>query len=514
MTNYREILRLHHLGIPKKSIAESLRCSRTTVINAIRQAEAVHITWEQCEKLSDKQIRGKLFPAAGIGLAYKMPDFDYVHKELSKSGVTLSLLWVEYCESCKDSGEIPYQSTQFYKHYADYASKHRATMHINRKPGDIMEVDWAGQTAKIIDTDTGEDIDAYIFVSALSYSKYAYVEAFLRMNQETWITAHNHAYRFYGGVTKMLVPDNLKTGITKNTKEETVITKAYQEMAEHYDTAILPARIKRPKDKTNVEGEVGVVSTWILAAIRNMEFFSLRELNETIREKLKSYNEKTFQKKEGSRKSLYEEERIFLRPLPEHNFEIATWKTAKVQDNYHISCLGGYYSVPYEYIGKTVDVRITENAIEVLHSGTRICSHPKLKEHQGKYSTVEMHMPKEHQKYGQWNGDRFRNWADKFGANTRAVIDYLLSSVKIEQQAYKTCRALLHLSDKYTAERLESACSKVLSFTPYPSFRSVKAVLISGQDKIKASYEDNEERQYDNEHSFTRGAGYYKDGDE
>jgi transposase len=513
MTNYKEILRLYRLGIKKLQIAESLACSRTTVINVIAIAEKQGLTWEDIREMSDREIRHLLFPSSAAETPeYRMPDFEYIHKEMGKSGVTLSLLWVEYCEECRNSGQIAYQSTQFYKYYADYAGKHRATMHINRKPGDITEVDWAGGTAKITDSVTGEITKAYIFVSALSYSRYAYVEAFLACKEADWIAAHNHAFKYYGGVTRIIVPDNLKTGVERNTKMETVINKIYQELAEHYDTAIIPARPKRPRDKPAAEGEVGVVSTWIIAAIRNMTFFSLSELNQTIKEKLVEYNERPFQKKEGSRRSMFLEEKAFLRPLPKHPFEPATWKTAKVQDNYHIAHDGKYYSVPYEYIGKEVGLRITLKTIEIMYDNVRIASHPLLWAHQGKYSTVETHMPVSHQKYGEWNRDRFINWAAKYGPYTKSVVEYFFRGVKVEQQAYKSCRALLHLADKYSATRLESACEKASSFTPYPSLRSVQAILKSGRDKMPES-EDEEPEQRPSAHGFTRGSGYYG-GDE
>jgi len=364
MTNYREILRLRSLGINHNQIAESMGIARQTVVTSLRRAASQGLDWQAAESLSDSELSAKLFPPANESFGYKMPDYELVHRELAKSGVTLQLLWFEYCDQCRDAGEIPYQLTQFKKYYRDYVVKTKATMHINRKPGEIMEVDWAGQTAKLIDTDTGEEIDTYVFVAALPYSGYAYVEAFPSQNQEAWITAHVNAYGFFGGVTRILVPDNLKTGVVKNTKAETILNKTYQELAEHYGTAIIPARIRSPKDKPTVEGAVGNISTFILAAIRNQRFFSLRELNAVIREKLHAFNHKPFQKKEGSRASVFAEERTFLIPLPKNAFELATWKIATVQYNYHVSVDGQFYSVPYEYIKRKVDVRLTRNVVE------------------------------------------------------------------------------------------------------------------------------------------------------
>jgi len=239
-----------------------------------------------------------------------------------------------------ESGDIPYQLTQFKKYYRDFLQQTKATMHIARRPGETLEVDWAGQTAFITDTDTGELIPAYIFVAALPYSGYAYVESFLSRNQEAWITAHVNMYQFIGGATRILVPDNLKTGVDKVTKSETTLNRTYQEMAQHYDTAIIPARVRAPKDKSTVEGTVGNISNFILAVIRNQQFLSLNELNLVIKERLHAYNHKPFQKKEGSRAILYAEERMFLLPLPRSAYEYATLKVATVQYNYHISVDG------------------------------------------------------------------------------------------------------------------------------------------------------------------------------
>lgn len=283
MTDYREILRLLSLGLSRTQIADSLNVSRTTVIHTLQRAVAQELDWQTAEGMSDRELVAKLFPVGEGKLGYKMPDYSYVHREMAKPGMTQQLLWFEYCDQCRGSGEIPYQLTQFKKHYREYLVKNKATMHISRKPGETMEVDWAGQTAEVVDSDTGEILDAYVFVAALPYSGYAYAEAFLSQNQEAWIAAHVNAYSYFGGVARILVPDNLKTGVIKNTRTEIVLNKSYQEMAEHYGTAIIPARVRTPKDKATVEGTVGNVSGYILAAIRNQKFFTLRELNEVIK---------------------------------------------------------------------------------------------------------------------------------------------------------------------------------------------------------------------------------------
>ena len=296
MTDYKEILRLKALGYSHKEVQAACGCGINTITRTLQRAECAGIGWHEAKDLSTEELRKRLFPSSTEHPQYRMPDYEKIHREMQKSGVTLSLLWVEYCEECRANGELPYQSTQFNKYYAEYVHKTKATMHLDHKPGETMQVDWAGDTMGIVDTDTGERIPAYLFVSVLPYSGYAYAEAFLDMKQEAWIAAHVNAYRFYGGVTRILTPDNLKTGVIKNTKDETVINRAYREMAEHYGTAVIPGRPRKPKDKAFVEGSVGVVSTWIIAALRNQQFFSIREMNESVYERLYEFNHKPFQK--------------------------------------------------------------------------------------------------------------------------------------------------------------------------------------------------------------------------
>ena len=480
MVNHKEILRLKRLGLTHQEIADAVGCGRNTVTRTLARAREQQLGWQQAQSMSQQEVSQWLFPTESKGPVYKMPDYEWVHREMQKSGVTLSLLWVEYCEQCRQNGELPYKSTQFNKYYADYVHKTKATMHLEHKPGETMQVDWAGQTVALVDTDSGERLETYLFVAVLPYSGYAYTEAFLGMKQESWITGHVNAYRYFGGVTRILTPDNLKTGIVKNSRTETVLNKSYQEMAEHYGTPILPARPRSPKDKAFVEGSVGVVSTWILAALRNRQFLSLVELNQAIREKLKTFNHKPFQKREGSRASCFAEEQLFLQPLPAAPFEL--------------------------------DVRLTRTTVEIFFSGTRIASHLRLHGRPNQYSTVEDHMPPDHQAYLQWNGERFIRWAEQIGQHTAAVVRLFLSAHKIEQQGYKSCMALLKLAERYSPQRLENACRKALSYTSSPSLKSVQSILKSGQDKLldEDALPKPEEPKA---HKFTRGAGYYKRGE-
>ena len=442
-------------------------------------------------------------PVADNG--YKQPDYGNIHRELAKSGVTLRLLWNEYCDSSRLAGEIPYMYTQFCLYYREWAEKTKATMRIHHKPGEKMEVDWAGSTMSLRDNLTGGEIKVYIFVAVLPCSGYAYVEGFLSQNLENWVSAHVNAYRYFGGATRMLIPDNLKTGVDKTDWYTPTINRTYQELAEHYGTAVIPARVRKPKDKPSVEGAVGVASTWIIAVLRNRQFFSLMELNAAVWEKLEAFNAMPFQKKPGCRKDAFLEEMEYLLPLPKQPYELAEWKVATVQFNYHAAVLKQYYSVPHEYIKQKVDVRLTKNMVEIFYGGNRIASHVRLYGRDGQYSTVVDHMPPNHQKFLEWDGERFRKWAGSIGENTRAVVESILSSYKVEQQGYRSCMGLLKLADKYSVARLEAACKRALSYTPNPGYKSIQSILKTGSDKLEQETTPDSS----SEHGFTRGAAYY-----
>ena len=506
MTNYREIIRLKSQGYSERNIALSCGASRNTVSKACKAAAEQNVTWPLNETMTDAVLENMLFPSEKSATNKRMPNYDYIRRELQRKGVNKKLLWVEYCEECRQCGEEPLMYSQFCYYIQQDEQKRRATMHIPRKPGEQVEVDWAGDHATIIDPDTGEIIEAHVFVGVMTYSQYAYVEAFINEKERSWITAHIHMYDFFGGVAKILVPDN--TGTAVNHKRSDWYTKelntTYHEMAEHYNTAVIPARVRKPRDKPNVEGSVGKISTWIVAALRDQVFFSLAELNKAIKEKLKEFNSRPFQKKEGSRLSLFlGEEMPLLAPLPATPFELAEWKQATVQFNYHIAIDRMYYSVPYKYIKNKVDVRIAETTIEIYYNHSRIASHRRLHGRPGQYSTVTEHMPPDHQEYLEWNGDRFRRWAKQLGPDTYEVIDAILTSGRVEQQTYSACMGLLKLASKYSEEKLEAACRKALSYTSQPSYKGVKNILLNMKE------EPPKEAEPSNQYGITRGARYY-----
>jgi len=509
MTDYREILRLAEMGMSRTSIGATLGYSRNTVAEVLQRAQMHGVDYPLPDNMGDRELRDKLYPERIKEQLRKMPNYEKIHKELGKRGVTLTLLWDEYCAECRQNGEIPYAYTQFRYYYHCFAQTSKATMHLTHKPGEKLEVDWAGLTAGIVDQDNGEIIPAYIFVATLPCSGYSYAEAFLVQNQESWTTAHIHAFEYFGGVPRIITSDNLKTGVERPNWYSPTINRTYHELAEYYGCVVIPARVQKPKDKPSVEGTVGNISTWVIAALRNRRFFSLEDLNEAIHEKLQAFNERPFQKKPGSRLSAFaEEEREYLQPLPTSRYELATWKTLTPGFNYHISIDKQYYSVPCEYIKHKLDVRVTNLTVEVFYEGHRICSHPRLYGKPGQYKTVPEHMPQKHKNYSEWNAGRFISWAESIGAHTKTVIQAILTSHKIEQQGYRACIGVLKLADKYGVGRLESACERALSYTPSPSYKNIDSILKSGSDKLTVQTA-RQVKPVDESHAFIRGAEYY-----
>ena len=509
MTKYREILRLKSMGLSERSIAQGCNVSRKTVAKVTKRAEEIHLSWPLDFEMTDHVLEEMMFPKEKSATNKRMPDFEYIRKELLRNGVNKKLLWVEYCEECRMNNDEPLMYSQFCYYIQKNEEKRRATMHIPRKPGEQIEVDWAGDPAHIIDPDTGEITDAWLFVGVLTYSQYAFVMAFINERTDNWIKAHTKMFEFFGGVTPILTPDNCTTAVNHSKSDwyTTELNTTYHEMAEHYNLAIIPARVRKPKDKPNAEGSVGHISTWITAALRNEQFFSLAELNVAIREKLRTYNANKFQKKDCSRLSLFfGEEQPLLAPLPATPFEVAEWKIATVQFNYHIAVDKMYYSVPYQYIKNKVDVRITDTTIEIFYKHNRIASHRRLCGRPGMYSTVTEHMPEDHQKYLEWNGERFRKWATRIGTNTYEVVNAILTSGRVEQQSYRGCMGLLKLADKYSEAKLEAACKKALTYTNTPSFKSIKNLLVTMSNSLEIETIQEETTK---KSGITRGARYY-----
>ena len=507
MDDIKTILKLHFEGLSQRQIAERMKRSRNTVSEILRATAAQQLSLEQIVDLSEDELNALLFPEKKFIPEYVQPDYEYCHKELMKDGVTLSLLYEEYVTQCRSQKRPFYKRTQFFDKYADYVKKHRLTMHINHKPGDRVMVDWDGTTTEVHDEYTGEIVMAYLFVGTLPFSMLSYVQACPTMKIHDWIDCHIRMFEYFGGIPRLLIPDNLKTGIITNKKyEDPVTNRTYQEMADHYGITIIPTRVRAPRDKAAVEGSVGDITRAVIGKLRNRKFFTFEALNKAIQIEMDKFNTKPFQKRDGSRMAVYEEEeKDFMRPLPEVPYELSSWKTATVQLNYHIQVDKMNYSVPSEYVGKKVDVKITKDTITAYYKGTPVSSHKRLYGRRNQYSTIEIHMPKNHQLY-QWNAGRFLNWAKTVGPNTYTVIDKHIHRYSVEEQSYKGCISILKLSDKYTAVRLENACKLALAHIPNPTYKNIRLILEAGQDEAEQPLRDQDESE---EHAIIRGSSYY-----
>ena len=513
MVDYKGILRLS--SDPKNSkrgIASTLHCSHHTVSDVQAAAKEAGVEWPLDDSVTNEMLRSILFPEKFSATSlYVQPDYSRIHADLALPGVNLTLLWMEYSKRCEAEGTTPYMYTQFCEKYRQWARITKATMRIQHKPGDAMQVDWAGNTLDICDPVSGEVWKAYLFVAVLPCSCYAYAELCEDMKLEDWLLCHVHAYNYFGGVTRLLIPDNLKTGVTSNTRYETVLNRSYQEMAEHYDTAIVPARVEHPKDKSLAEGTVKFASTWILAALRERKFFSLEEAQAAAAEKLEELNSRPFKKREGNRRIAFlEEEREFLRPLPTAPYEPAVWSPElRVGNDYLVSDGLNKYSVPFDLIGEKVILRLTRNAVEVFYKGTRVAMHVRCRNTQRDPIVKEEHMPPEHRKYLAYNTNDFTKWASSIGMNASTVVRYFLTSGKEPEQGFKACASMTRLAERYGAKRLENACERLLAFTATPSIRTLTTILKNRQDNVSKPAEPELVKA---QHGITRGAAYFRKG--
>ena len=514
MPNYKEITRLYLMGISRNEISRRVKSSKNTVSRVIKALNE-HGYKSGCDFSVSEDELNRMFemPAAVQSVPdvmYAMPDYSSLVNELKKPGVTMKLLWDEYCYDCRKTDQIPYRLTQFKHYFHENLLKTGFTDIIHHKPGEETEVDWAGSQPTWYDPDTGEMIEGYLFIGVLAFSGYTYAEACPDMKQESWINCHIHMFDYFQGITKILVPDNLKTGVIKHLKnEEPILNQSYQDMAEYYNIIILPARVRHPKEKPLAENTVNQCTKYIIAKLRNNKFFSIEEYNKQVMIELDGFNHKQYQKKPGSRADTYESiEKDQLLPLPQFPYEFAIWKKAKVAANSHISYEKKYYSVPFQYIGSEVDLKVTGKHISIYLNRILLCTHQHLQGYDGVYETFPEHMPPSSNAAAEWNEDRFIKWANDIGANTVQVITNLFAQYKYEQQGYNGAKSILMLSRKYSNERLENACCLALAHISSPRYKNIKAILENKQDELEQSSSKSTAR---DEHTFLRGSAYYKE---
>lgn len=458
MLKAREILRLKHdLGMSLREIGKSCNCGKSTVSEVLERAEKAKIVWPI--EMSDKQLISLLYPPVENKNSPPEPDMEYVFCEMKKKSVTLMLLWEEY--KAKYPGGIMY--TQFCERYRNFKKANDITMHKEHKAGEEVEVDWAGQTMSFVEPETGEIRPAYIFVAVLPASAYPFVYAYGDMKLSSWIDAHVRMYEHFGGVPKITIPDNTKTAVITPDRVDPVLNKSYSEMARHYRTTLVPARVRRPKDKAADENMVGHISRRIIAALRNRQFFSLYEINQAISEELVKLINRPFQKMAGNRLTAFQKiDQPALQPLPATRYEYADWRETKVQFNYHVEYAGFFYSVHYSYVGRPCSVRATAKTVEINIYSERVAAYPRNYNTYKRYTTLAEHMPEGHKAVAGWSSERFLSWADKIGPNTREFINHILESRDYPVQTYRACMGIMRFAKTYSTELMERASREAI----------------------------------------------------
>jgi len=479
----KEILRLKlDCGISEREISRSCHVSRSTVADYLRRAVAAKLTWSEASALAESQLEERLFPTERIPSAVKRPppDYEHIYNELRtfrKFNLTLSQLWVEYKEKHPDG----YQYTQFCEHYWRWRKKLDYCMRQEHRGGEKLFIDYSDGLS-IVDTLTGELILTQLFLAVWGASSYTYAEASLSQTLPDWIGAHRRALEYFGCSPRVLVPDNLKSGVSKACKYEPDLNPTYADMAEHYGCAVLPARPRKPRDKAKVEAGVLIAKRWILAVLRHRTFYSLAELNAAIRECLERLNTRPMRQAKKSRRELFESiDRPNALLLPAKPYEYAEWYKAKVQLNYHIEVDHHYYSVPYRLLHERLDIRLTAAIVEAFRKGERVAAHVRSY-HKNGYTTLPEHMPPEHRFYAEWNPDRFIRWAGKTGEATARLVENILSTRPYPEQGYKACLGIINLTRDYEPMRVEAAARRALKFKTC-SYRSMKAILSAGLDR-------------------------------
>ena len=474
MIKIREVLRLRfEARLTERQIAAAVGVSRSTVQQCLLRARAAAITWPLPPELDEGALGARLYPQPhAMPANAAMPDFAVVHQELKRPGVTRELLWREY-QAAHPQG---FRYTAFCNHYRRWLGRQDLVLRQDHVPGDKMFVDYAGQTVPLTDRYTGEVRCAQIFVAVLGASNYTYAEATLSQQLPDWLGSHARALEYFGGAPRAVVPDNLKSAVTKARRYEPDLNRSYQEFAEHYGVAVLPARVRRPRDKAKVETAVLIVERWILARLRNRTFFSLAELNAAIAERIEDLNTRQFKKMPGCRRSRFVElEQPALRSLPARAYEFGTWKKSKVHPDYHIEVARCYYSVPYRLIGEIVDVRLTAQALEIFHQGMLVASHARAKERAHR-STRRAHRPERHLAVIDRSLERTFERAAGIGPATRAVIENQARHRRHPEETLRSAQGFLRLSLDFSPERLERACERALLLKAY-SYRAVRALI-------------------------------------
>lgn len=506
MRKLKDTLRLRAAGLTVRQISRSLRISTGVVSKYLQLAHRAGLSWPLPDHFDDATLERTIYgvaPHPTGASRFAEPDYAQMHEQLKRKGVTLRLLWEEYRAEHPDDG---YQLTAFSARYREWERSLKRSMRQIHTAGDKLFVDYAGPTVTVFDA--GQPRQAQIFVAVLGASNYTFAEATWSQQMSDWIGSHVRALDFFGGVPALVVPDCLKSAVLRADRYEPQLQRTYEDLAAHYETAILPARPRKPKDKAKVEVGVQIVERWILARLRNTPFLSLAALNDRIRELVAELNERPFRKLPGCRRDLFERiEKPALRPLPPTRFEYCEWKTARVGIDYHVDVASHAYSVPHAFVRRVVDLRVTGTCIEVFHKGRRVAVHVRSSA-RGGHTTLPEHMPASHRAHREWTPASLLAWAASVGPSVYEVVAHTLESKPHPEQGYRSCLGLRSLAKRYGAERLEAACRRAVMIQG-TSLESIGSILKLGLDRLPLVCDD-EPRDLELVHENVRGADYYK----
>ncbi|MFT5391586.1 MAG: transposase [Gammaproteobacteria bacterium] len=505
MRKLREILKLKHdTGLSHREIAKACGIGAGTVSLYLARAREAGLRWPLPDELDDDALEARVFTAVPVaGAARPVPLWSQVHQELKRPGVTLQLLWLEYFHDHPQG----YRYTQFCLLYRRWRAKLAPSMRQHYRPGEKVFEDFSGKRLHLTERTTGERTPVELFVASLGASSYTYAEAVRTQQLHDWIGANARMVAFYGGAPTIFVPDNLKSAVTTASRYEPEVNRTFDDFAAHYGAVVIPTRAAKPKDKAKVESAVLVAQRWIVARLRNQTFFTLSALNAAIAERLTELNDRPMRRLGCSRREAFVSlDQPALKPLPAHHYELAHWKTVRVNIDYHIELKHNLYSVPHALLGEKLEARYTATVVELYRKDRRVASHRRLPG-RGHLSTQTEHMPAAHRAHAQWTPSRLIDWATKSGVETGAFVAELLQRRRHPEQGYRACLGIMRLGRRYGDERLERACQRARTLGAY-SYRTVNNILSSGFDQMPLPPEQ-EPSSATAEHHNIRGASYY-----
>ena len=508
MSKVRKVIQLHHNGSSKLFISKYLSLSRNTVKKYIALYQLLNLNIQDINQKNDAELE-ELFsnshaqnPSPKLQAVYAF--FPYMEKELKRTGVTKQLMWEEYNKKHPDG----LKSSQFCEHYMRWSKKVNPVMHMNHKAGDKLFVDYAGKTLQLVDRETGEVTPVQFFVGILGASQYTYAEVSLSQKKEDFIVSVENALHYFNGVPAAIVPDNLKSAVTKSNRYEPTLNETFLDFAEHYGTTILPARAYKPRDKSLAEGAVKILYQRIYPALRDQVFYTLKEMNQAIWKELEKHNNKKLTGRPASRYKLFNEiEKQALSPLPVQRYQIKQLAFATVMQNGHVLLNKDkhYYSVPYQYIRKKVKIMYTSGNVEIYYKYNRIALHKRNMQLYS-YTTVKEHLASTHQFITEWTPQRFINWAGSIDDSVKLFITRLLEVKQHPEQAYKSCMGVLSYAKKVGNQRLSNACKRALEHHVY-NYKIIQKILQNGLDLIE---DERVPEQHMPEHLNIRGEDYYE----